>query len=261
MTKAQCNAPYREWGLTRSARTIVTDFFGAGSPYLSHPLLTEERTSLEIDRILSWLPDAPAEMDVLDMGCGFGRHAIELARRGMAVVGVDPSATLLGEARSRAEHEGLPVEFVQASGDQFVREGEFDLALCMFTTLGQVQPPDVDPKTHAILTNLSRAMRPGATLVLEVPEKGRAVEALVESEQLGPTAVARSFDPATSVLSERFDTPTDSFALAYVLFTQAELVQALESAGFTISATYDEAVQAPPFTFMTIVAKNEGSAK
>ena len=242
----------------------MTSFFGPGSPYLSHPLLTEERTALEVDRILSWLPasaDGAAGLAVLDMGCGFGRHSIECARRDMIVTGVDPSATLLDDARSRADAEGLSIDFVEAEANDFVRDGEFDLALCMFTTLGQVEPPNVDPKIEQFLSNLSRSMRPGATLVLEVSEKNRAVEALVESEQLGPTAVTRSFDPSTSVLSERFDTETDSFALTYVLFTKEELIGALEAAGFSISTIHDEAVQAPPFTFMTIVANNVGMAK
>ena len=133
MTKAQRNAPHREWGPTRSTRTAVTGFFGPGSPYLTHPLLTEERTSLEIDRILSWLPVVPET--VLDMGCGFGRHAIECARRGIAATGVDPSATLLEAARARADSEGLSIDFVQATGGDFVGDDEFDLGLCMFLSL------------------------------------------------------------------------------------------------------------------------------
>ena len=46
-----------------------------------------------------------------------------------------------------------------------------------------------------------------------------------------------------------------------MVFAKEELVEALEASGFAISAIYDEAVQAPPFTFMTIVANNEGLAK
>ena len=240
----------------------MTEFFGPGSPYLTHPLLTEERTALEVERILSWLPPAPsrpARLDVLDMGCGFGRHALEFARRGHGVTGVDPSATLLDEARSRAVEQGLSIDFVQATGDDFSRRDDFDLGVCMFTTLGQVQSSNTDPLVDHFITNLARALRPGATLVLEVPEKGRAVEALVPSEQLGPTEVTRSFDPSTSVLTERFVTPVDVFDLAYVVFARGELVEALEAAGFAISAIHDEAVQAPPFTFMTIVAKNDSS--
>lgn len=256
MTQAQQDAPHREWGPTRSSSKTVTRFFGPGSPYLGHPLLTEERTAAEVDRILSWCESAPT--NVLDMGCGFGRHSIEFAQRGHGVVGVDPSQTMLDEATRRATSVDVNAEFVLASGSEFVRDASFDLAVSLFTTLGQIDSPEGDPQVEATLANLSRSLRPGGTLVIEVPEKERAIDGLVSTEQLGPTAVTRSFEPATSVLTERFVTPADTFELAYVLFSKAELVAALERAGFEISATYDEAVQAPPNTFVTLVARNNG---
>ncbi len=51
---------------------------------------------------------------VLDAGCGTGRYAVELARRGFAVTGIDRSFELLEEARSRARDAGLPITLVEA---------------------------------------------------------------------------------------------------------------------------------------------------
>ena len=64
---------------------METNFFEHGSPYLQHPLLTPERTAEEVDFILSILPVEPGDK-FLDIGCGFGRHSLELALRGFSVL-------------------------------------------------------------------------------------------------------------------------------------------------------------------------------
>src|SRR5260370_39990415 len=51
---------------------------------------------------------------VLDAGCGTGRYAVELARRGFAVTGLDRSSDLLEEARSRVGNAGLPITLREA---------------------------------------------------------------------------------------------------------------------------------------------------
>lgn len=234
----------------------MTDFFGPGSPYLSHPLLTNERTAAEVDRIVSWCSSPP--VDVLDVGCGFGRHSIEFARRGHAVTGIDPSSALLDEARRRVANQSLDagsIEFVHGGGADFVRPDAFDLAVCLFTTLGQRASRAHPSGAATILQNVRSSLRLGATFVLEVPERDRAIAALVEHEYLGPTEVTRSFDPQSAVLTERFVTPTGTYDLAYELFSRDELTELLETSGLRIVTTYDEALRPPPDTFMTLVAE------
>src|SRR5947209_13781338 len=66
-----------------------------------------ELTRREIDLFLDLMP-LSKDAEVLDVCCGQGRHALELARRGFAnVIGVDRSAFLLREARLRAQAAGL----------------------------------------------------------------------------------------------------------------------------------------------------------
>jgi SAM-dependent methyltransferase len=48
---------------------------------------------------------------VLDSGCGTGEHALMLAERGLAVVGVDIAPTAIGRARQKAAERGLTVRF------------------------------------------------------------------------------------------------------------------------------------------------------
>ena len=67
----------------------------------------------EVEAIVKLLGLEPRQR-VLDMPCGPGRHALELARRGFSVTGVDRTFSFVEEAKRRAEAEKLSVEFVQA---------------------------------------------------------------------------------------------------------------------------------------------------
>ncbi len=248
------------------------NFFDAGSPYLGHPLLTPERTAEEIDVLFGLLADGGQgsdllPMQVVDIGCGFGRHAIELARRGHSVVGIDPSETMISEAgileagaRSSDPADGA-LRFVQGTAaalDDAVGRASVDLALCLFTTFGQLasRQDSGAASTTDLLRHVRAALKPGGVLVLEVPERARAIALLVETEQLGATTVTRSIEyrDATTILHEHFETPNKTFDLGYQLFSSDELASLVEAAGFTVVSVRDSALVPPPPTFMTLLA-------
>jgi len=91
-------------------------------------------TAQEVDFLVQTLGVHPGE-SILDLGCGAGRHAIALASRGYAVLGVDISPWLLGVARRRAAQAGAQVRFVQGSVADLptllAREGLFDGAIAI----------------------------------------------------------------------------------------------------------------------------------
>ncbi len=66
---------------------------------------------------------------ILDVGCGTGRHAVELAKRGYAVTGIDLSASQLGTAREKAATEGVRVDFIQRDARDPHFDGEFDVVI------------------------------------------------------------------------------------------------------------------------------------
>ena len=96
---------------------------------------------------------------VLDVGCGPGRHAHALARRGVVVHGVDISPRFVDLARAGAA-AGATFEVADARGLSF--DGEFDAAISLcqggFGLLG-----DDDP---AVLAGMARAVRPGGRLAV-----------------------------------------------------------------------------------------------
>ena len=101
---------------------------------------------------------------ILDIGCGTGRHALELARRGYHVVGVDLSDAQLRRARKLAAAEGLVVDFRQADARKLDYREEFDLALMICE--GAFPLMETDEMNFEILKNAAQALRPGGKLIL-----------------------------------------------------------------------------------------------
>lgn len=105
---------------------------------------------------------------VLDLCCGVGRHAVEFARRGFAVTGVDRSRYLLARAREKAEAEAVAVEWVTDDMREFVRPGGFDLACSLFTSFGYFQKEEDNLR---VLRNMRASLRDGGTLVMDMVGK------------------------------------------------------------------------------------------
>jgi len=230
------------------------NFFDVGSPFLTHPLLTEERTARELDAIEALL--GPLTGSVLDVGCGFGRHSTALAQRGLSVVAIDPAPTMVAAAKERARAAGVSIDSRCISVADLDSDSEFDLVLCLFTSFGQLEQATGSDAPHvAGIDAMSKSLRPGGHMVLEVPDKSQLSSQLVEEEQLGPTHVTRSLDADTSVVTEVFavnDGPT--FDLVYRIFNSDELVPLMEQRGLIIDAVVGHGLVEPPTTMMTLVA-------
>lgn len=91
-----------------------------------------QHTVHEVEFLATVVPmDRP--LRILDLGCGFGRHAIELGLRGHTVVGVDINPELTAYAREWARDTGLTrVQFLTADIREIDFEAEFDLVLNMY---------------------------------------------------------------------------------------------------------------------------------
>jgi 2-polyprenyl-3-methyl-5-hydroxy-6-metoxy-1,4-benzoquinol methylase len=101
---------------------------------------------------------------ILDIGCGTGRHAIELARRGYRVTGFDLSEGQLRRAREKAVAANVAAEFVERDATQPHYREEFDAAI-MFCE-GAFPLMETDEKNHAILIHAAAALRPGGKLLM-----------------------------------------------------------------------------------------------
>ena len=94
---------------------------------------------------------------VLDAGCGTGRVGVELARRGIDVVGVDLDATMLEKARDK--HPGVPWIVGDVADVDLGRT--FDVVLLAGNVMIFLAPGT----EAAVVTNLARHVEPGGALV------------------------------------------------------------------------------------------------
>ena len=125
---------------------------------------TPERNQTEVDFIVRALELEPGER-VLDVACGFGRHSIELARRGMRVSGLDLSASSLEHARAAADEAGVEIEFVHGDMRELPWTGEFDAAINVFSSFGYLESEAEDQR---VLNGVARVLRPAGRFLLEM---------------------------------------------------------------------------------------------
>src|SRR5687767_3094401 len=89
-----------------------------------------KNTTAEVNFLLEVF-NLPPGSRVLDVGCGVGRHSIELARRGYKVTGIDFSAAMLAEAAKAAKEAGVEVEWLEVDATRFTSPKFFDAAVCL----------------------------------------------------------------------------------------------------------------------------------
>ncbi len=228
------------------------DFFGEGSPYLDHPLLTEERTQREVDFLTTAL-GLPAAARLLDVGCGFGRHSVTLARLGYRVTGIDPSRAMIDAAQRRADVGGVTIDFHRTRGQDFTAADPYDGALCLFNTLGQTTPPGGD---QILLNNLFRLLKPAGMLVIELARREAIVQKLQLRERFeqrnGHTEVNRRYDAHSRSLTEKFRVVSFGQERVYVLQRRLYSVEEVKTlvlrAGFQLDrvlANYEGESLAP----------------
>lgn len=120
-----------------------------------------ERTAFEVGGVIGLLGLTPGQR-LLDCPCGYGRHSLGLARRGLEVVGVDINSEELALARDGGA--GLPnIRFVQRDMRELSFAGEFDAVINMFYSFGFFEE---DEENLRVLRNFYAALKPGGKFLM-----------------------------------------------------------------------------------------------
>jgi len=100
---------------------------------------------------------------ILDIGCGTGRHSIELAKRGYSMTGVDLSESQLGRAKEKAKEQGQEVDFQlrDARNLNFVQEFDLVIMLCE----GAFPLMETDEMNYQILENAAKSLNSEGKLI------------------------------------------------------------------------------------------------
>ena len=211
-------------------------FFDSYAPqYMDEPFT--QATAAEVE-FLQEVLDVPAGAAVLDIGCGTGRHAVQLARRGFRVTGLDLSPGMLAEAAAAAAEAGVEVELIEADATAFDLGRVFDAAVCLcegaFTLVGRDDPLEHD---LSILRNAFRSLRPGAPFVLTAINGLRlirdATEHQVELGRFDPVTLTQSYD-----MEWEADDGPHSMPVRERGYVPSELALVCRLAGFEVEALW-----------------------
>jgi cyclopropane fatty-acyl-phospholipid synthase-like methyltransferase len=211
---------------------VWREFFDSYAPQYMNEVFTTDsvREAAFLAEVLGLEPGAT----VLDIGCGTGRHAVELARGGLRVTGLDISGGMLAEARVAAAAAGVELELVQADATSFDLGSSFEAAVCLcegsFGLIGGDDPLEHDA---AVLGRAFAALRPGAPFVLT------ALNGLRMVRDATPDQVERgAFDPATITQSYEMEWQADdgprSLPVRERGYVPSELALLCRTAGFAV---------------------------
>jgi ubiquinone/menaquinone biosynthesis C-methylase UbiE len=148
---------------------------------------------------------------ILDIGCGTGRHSIELAKRGYKVTGIDFSESQLKRAREKALEAQVVVELVHADARKLTHSLEFDVAIMLCE--GGFSLMETDEMNFAILQGAARALKSGGTFILTTLNAlfplAHSIEEFMNSSTVEGTSSGHVFDMMTLRDSSTFEVTDD----------------------------------------------------
>ena len=138
-------------------------FFDDDYLRIYRPTFTAELTNLEVDFIEHALA-LPKGSAILDMGCGFGRHAIGMAQRGHQLTGLDFNPRYLEIAADDSAAAGVTVTWEAGDMRAIGHKGEFAGVYSYFTSFGYFS----DEENEQVLDQVAAAMQPKGRFLLDV---------------------------------------------------------------------------------------------
>lgn len=213
------------------------NFFDQIAPEYDSEVFTRN-TLAEVDFLLEEL-GLESGASILDIGCGTGRHDIELAHRGFKVTGVDISSGMLAQARKKASEAGVEVEFVECAAQDFKPTRHFDAAICLCegALCLFAEEDDIWAKDMAVFANIAEALPPGAPFLITVLSAFRMIRGHSDED-----VAAGNVDLFTLTTKSRIEIERNGVS-AHVLgieryYTPSELVRMVNRVGLKIDRFY-----------------------
>ncbi len=176
---------------------------------------------------------------ILDIGCGTGRHSIELAKRGYNVTGFDLSESQLKKANEKAMLAGVSIKFFIQDARSFNFPNQFDLAIMVCE--GSFPLMETDEMNFAILQNAFNSIKPGGKLIFTTLNGlfplFHSVKDFINNSEKKEVSTENTFDLMTFRDHSKFETTDDDGNLMKLecnerYYVPSEIMWLLKSTGF-----------------------------
>jgi ubiquinone/menaquinone biosynthesis C-methylase UbiE len=205
--------------------------------------ITDEITQLEVDFLINECGLQP-QSQILDLCCGTGRHALQLAKLGYAITGQDISADFLRIAEEKSAQSGLSIEWVNRDMRDIPFEDKFDLVFIMFGAWGYFEE---DHENQAVFKAIHRALKANGHFILDFFNRDWILrhfqpERWAERE-MGHYLERRQFDVQAGRLKTESvfiyrDGSTVQWETSTRAYTLQEIENMLQRTGFSIMNVY-----------------------
>jgi ubiquinone/menaquinone biosynthesis C-methylase UbiE len=153
----------KPWYETLFVRDYYDYFYVGGPRGIFTPEQRARQAEMQVDFIVKAL-EAREGARILDLCCGWGRHAVRLALRGYRVTGLDLSAYHLRLAKQAARVAGVQVEWVRADMREVPGRSRYDAVINCFTAFGYF---DEEAGDQRVLDGVARALKPGGRFFID----------------------------------------------------------------------------------------------
>lgn len=204
-----------------------------------------KKTKDEVDFIEDVLNLTPGQK-ILDVPCGFGRHAIELAKRGYDVTGIEYNQYQLEQARKLMEQNGVSFSIIKADMRNIPVENTYDKLFNFFTSFGYFS----DSENELTIKQFHKALKPGADMLLECMHRDYIVRnfrqgEIVHAEDGSIFLSERKFEHLTSRINGvssliEPDGKITERKLSLRIYSLHELLNMFKNNGFEILEVYGE---------------------
>lgn len=215
------------------------------SNYLKLFSYTEKSARFEVESLVRLLNLKPPKK-ILDLCCGFGRHAIVLASKGFDVTGLDLSETILQQARLKAEKLGIKLDLEKKDMRDIQHLNEFDVIINLFTAFGFF---DSESEDLLVLQGIHRALKPDGQFVIDTINRDFAIQAR--------KLQSWNIDNGSVILEERFfdffksrleivhhivdnNGRKEKLESSFRLYTLKEMLDLFSQSGLTLTEVYGD---------------------
>jgi len=144
-----------------SSKNINDHFFAGSYKEAWRRIIPQGLTDAETD-FIEEIASLEKDSVVLDLMCGYGRHTLKLAERGIKVTAIDNLSEYIEEIKEKSHQLSLPVETIEANALNVKLDKAYDAAICMGNSFAFFNKEDAT----TILKNISKHLKPTGILII-----------------------------------------------------------------------------------------------